>query len=817
MKSSRGETGAAASNLAREGATREYLKSREVYRGLQGTILVDAFRFVSHGPTHAEWTCRGPRSAPHSSDGAGASWTVHSPTAPVLNQEPRVPSTARAARAHTFYFLSHFHCDHYTGITNRWHSDTIYCSRPTAALAQSQLGVPASCLFPMDLRQTYIFSLPTGVCLERVAETPHHSHVQALLSPQATASKRLAGAKDGDDVFAVRLIPANHCPGAVMFLFVSSLFGTVLHTGDFRFHGSRETWRQFVLSPNRGHTYVPPQPCLIDQKQALRSSTAVTPVAVMPPTPFYEQFIADDEALQEVAQRQLLDVLFLDNTFCAPPYKFPSQWEVTQTLIGVLRSLFCRASRAALNALPSSGHAPRRQVRCAVLIGCYTIGKERVALALRDAFPLARPSEQRLASDPAVESPNDIIVPQPASWRIHVSPSRYAVLSSMQFFEHCFQPLKAVSVSEGAVAPHNANGEASLRPLRKMAHVEDVPVLLPVVLGECNANGARPQFVPGSLACKSEDTDATPASAETRSFAVDFDSMDWQRSSSSAEEVTAEAEHFLSVFLVPMGCVGYQAVTALAHTNGPAVVNIEDELMVNLDPYDQVLIVQPTGWCKRCATRDVSEKITFLRLAYSEHCAFHELLQFVGFVNPARVVPTVSEESFKQQEALFVEKAPRLQSRVSNVQPITRFFPVLSLYREAPRGENRNVMVASPPSSQACALLGGSSVALVGATSVDETAVDDTRTTVVSYEKGRKRARAAQDASAVAAPASTTTLVTATSTNTCTLERLFQKVKRDAACRSSATQRRKERVVSEEDDCQVVRVVPTVVEISDDD
>jgi mRNA degradation ribonuclease J1/J2 len=33
----------------------------------------------------------------------------------------------------------------------------------------------------------------------------------------------------------VRLIDANHCPGAVMF-FMQGSFGNLLHTGDFRVH-----------------------------------------------------------------------------------------------------------------------------------------------------------------------------------------------------------------------------------------------------------------------------------------------------------------------------------------------------------------------------------------------------------------------------------------------------------------------------------------------------------------------------------------------------------------------------------------------------
>ncbi|KAG5468373.1 hypothetical protein LSCM1_02353 [Leishmania martiniquensis] len=798
-KVSRNAVGAPTFSLCKEGAMREYFKSREVYRSSQGAILVDAFRFVSHGSPRAEKTSRGFRSATPSGDAAGPSQTMHSPIAPVLRQEPAVSSTPRTGRAHTFYFLSHFHCDHYTGITSRWHSETIYCSRPTAALTQSRLGVPAAFVFPMDLGHTYIFSLSTGTFVERVIETPHHSRVQSLLRQLEASSTCSAGAKEGDDVFAVRLIPANHCPGAVMFLFASSLFGTVLHTGDFRFNGSQETWRQLVPTPNRRPTYVPPLLCLIQPGEALRSLTAVTPAMVVPPVPFYEQLIAADEALQEVAQRQLLDVLFLDNTFCAPPYTFPPQWEATQTVIEVLHSLFCRTARAARGALPSIGEGSRRQVRCAVLIGCYTIGKERIALALRDAFPLAKTPEQRDAGDLTMKPQSGIIASQPASWCIHVAPSRYALLSSMKFFEECFQSLKASSLNEGTVTPPSTDSDTLLQSSRKMAQVEDVPVLLPVVLGACNAKGAPCTSVAGALHPKLEGTGASPTSHAARPFAADPNLPEGDRNPPSSEEPAEEMDHLLSVFLVPMSSVGYHSVAALARTNGPAFVEMEDELVVSLDRYDQVLIVEPTGWCKRSAIREVSEKITFLRVAYSEHCAFHELLQFVGFVNPARVVPTVSEESFKKHEALFVERAPRLRSRVSNVQPITRFFPTHPLHRQASSIQAAREVKANVPSSAVRELLFGSSVALVGATSVNETAAADARTVVGLSEVGRKRARAELEVMTAASPLSIEKSVTATSNSTHALELFF------------------EEVLSEEDDCEVVRVVPTVVEISDDD
>ncbi|KAG5494058.1 hypothetical protein JKF63_01892 [Porcisia hertigi] len=688
---------------------------------------------------------------------------------------------------HTFYFLSHFHSDHYTGITNRWQHHTIYCSRPTAALIQSRIGVPASCLFPMDLRQTYIFSLTTGMCLHRVCETPHHPRVDALLNPPAKSSEWGPHAEEGDAMFAVRPIMANHCPGAVMFLFVSPTFGTVLHSGDFRFNGSQKNWQKQALSSYESGAYVRPSLSLIQRGKHQYASARAMEELVAPPSPFYEQFIADDEALQEVAQRQLLDVLFLDNTFCAPAYRFPSQWKATQTVISVLRSLFHRAACSASGPAPSRDHPPRRQVRCAVLIGCYTIGKERIALALREAFPLVRGASVKSHSrDSSVGSQRDVNAHDVASWRIHVSPSRYALLSSMQFFEECFEPLQASSVNEKAVTSSSMDGDTCSRSLAGTADVEDVPVLLPVEFRACNTQTVKRESGARDVTLQSVQTDASPASPTPSSLAADIDTLNGERGSSAIAGEAGEVENLLSVFLVPMAKVGYRSVVSLARANGPATVDIEDGLSLNLSRYDQVLVVEPSGWCKRTKTWNVSGKFTLLCVPYSEHCAFEELLQFVEFVNPARVVPTVSKESFKKHETLFVERTPRLRSRLSNAQPITKFFTAHPLHKEDTPKRNAE--------EDAGHVGGAAHVPAVG----------------------HKRTRTECDGATVSAPTSRSMTASIVSTTACTLKQLFQKLKGNSTHRSPAAHRLGV-AVDEDEDCQVVRVLQKVVEISDDD
>lgn len=146
------------------------------------------------------------------------------------------------------FFLSHMHSDHTVGLSSTWSGRPIYCSPITASLLRLKLRVRERWIHPLELSE------------------PH------LLPLDDIGKERLT----------VTLIDANHCPGAVMFLF-EGYFGTILYTGDFRYTPS-------MLR----------EPCF-------QTNTTI-------------------------------DVLYLDDTNCDPNRTLPSRQRATQQIKEIIRS-----------------------------------------------------------------------------------------------------------------------------------------------------------------------------------------------------------------------------------------------------------------------------------------------------------------------------------------------------------------------------------------------------------------------------------------------------------------------------------------------
>lgn len=173
------------------------------------------------------------------------------------------------------YFLTHFHSDHYGGLTKKWSHGLIYCSAATARLAHLKLRVGEDMLRPLEMHKEY--------------------NIEGI---------------------NVMLLDANHCPGAAVFLFDKH----TLHTGDFR------ATEQLV--------------------QELRLATSH------------------------------LQTVYLDTTYLDPDRKFPAQ----ELVIRVCAE-YCVQAQAKPLKQEFFTRAPEQR-KILVMVGTYTIGKEKLALEI---------------------------------------------------------------------------------------------------------------------------------------------------------------------------------------------------------------------------------------------------------------------------------------------------------------------------------------------------------------------------------------------------------------------------------------------------
>lgn len=208
----------------------------------------------------------------------------------------------------SLYFLSHFHYDHYQGLSKNF-TDTVICSEITAKLVALKIRL-------------------------------NSAHIRALPMNEAVEIDKKA---------EVTLLDANHCPGAVMFLFKLRSGKTVLHCGDFR------------------------------------------------AVPEMEEY----PALWNVH----VDSLYLDTTYCKPEYDFPTQSEVISTTEELVSQH--------LNRFPNT----------LIMVGSYTIGKERVFLALAEKLDCkfwASTEKSRILKTMSNDVISRRLVSDPRKARIHV-------------------------------------------------------------------------------------------------------------------------------------------------------------------------------------------------------------------------------------------------------------------------------------------------------------------------------------------------------------------------------------------------------------
>ncbi|KIW65257.1 hypothetical protein PV04_07530 [Phialophora macrospora] len=277
------------------------------------------------------------------------------------------------------YFLSHFHSDHYIGLTSSWCHGPIYGSKVTCNLMLQQLKVDPKWVIPLEF--------------EKKVEIP-----------------------DTKGVF-VTMIPANHCPGSSLYLFEkvtgknrdgSAKLTRILHCGDFR-----------ACPAHVAHPLLRP-----DVVDAITGQT----------------------------KQQTIDTCYLDTTYLTPKYSFPSQQDVIDACAQMCVSLSkdivdssdnwekAKAERAGSvmkkflehgeseaidSKLEEAEKKPKARGRLLVVIGTYSIGKERICLGIAKALDskiYAPPSKMRICKcleDPELDA---LLTHNPLEAQVHMTP-----------------------------------------------------------------------------------------------------------------------------------------------------------------------------------------------------------------------------------------------------------------------------------------------------------------------------------------------------------------------------------------------------------
>lgn len=739
-----------------------YLHSRVIYSGSTNGevfgIIVDGFRFLR---AHQRYFL--------SQNVALTSSLNQEVKKEECSTVPRKPcvSSERSAQPRIFYFLSHFHSDHYTGLTSSWNNARIFCSVSTAAAVVHSLGISPKYVCPLEVGKIYQGQIVSSTSSSSfpffpelvLMEEPNGGRREVFSSADNTKSCKNPYSMDWctptPSYFSVRLLCANHCPGAVMFLFYSPSFGYVVHTGDFRFetNGWRNPPAPLLLQkpppitvkvqpPEKealssralgegnqnvllGHAKDPEKSNWVTKELFVHSFTLRKVSSKEAPRlmAYEDTLIMDDPYLRAACGK--VRTLFLDNTYGAPCFEFPPQRDAAREVVEEVGALLWDEVLRSVQKMGLSSTFPKATksspncsltFQIAILSGSYTLGKERLVLDLLETF-------SELSGTGLLESDSE-------SKAIWASPEKVALLRAMQVYNKHFRSWKLLSpkqefstllsgvdinnVSSDAVCmkgfeeaddmlPHNDEKtrrkiiatipSVHLPVFRLLEHCENVREKMHEFSSSASASFVSSEVV--NEVCQSSSLSVTLfiLPMEATGYVAIRKALTCRSSflsevslstvPPSSEEDKNSGDCFLSVS-------AYPSIPSFTHRSPLSLLKIQENIFLDLATFHHVIAVEPTGWTKKkkrsviyskrnstvFSTQNSSSWSTpysavRISFPYSEHSSFSKLLEFVRFLNPQRIIPTVDAELFKKHESLFLEKAPRLLSSFG-VMPLSR-------------------------------------------------------------------------------------------------------------------------------------------------
>lgn len=290
------------------------------------------------------------------------------------------------------YFLSHFHSDHYIGLTASWRHGPIYCSKVTGSLVRNQLRTAAKWVVELEFDKSY--DIP------------------------------------GTEGATVTMIPANHCPGSSLFLFEKTMnkgrpnsrVQRILHCGDFR--ACPDHVAHPLLKPN-----------VLD-------------------------------SVSGKLKQQKIDICYLDTTYLNPRYSFPPQddvikasadlcakmspdpnckddvWERSVKEIGTPAvSKFFHSTKPEGETQADAKKGPRQ--RLLVICGTYSIGKERICIAIAKALKskiFASPNKIKICKQLGDPELTALLTSDPIEAQVHMQMLMEIRAETLQDYLNSYKP-----------------------------------------------------------------------------------------------------------------------------------------------------------------------------------------------------------------------------------------------------------------------------------------------------------------------------------------------------------------------------------------
>ncbi|KAK3668662.1 DNA cross-link repair protein PSO2/SNM1 [Elasticomyces elasticus] len=305
------------------------------------------------------------------------------------------------------YFLSHFHSDHYIGLTSSWCHGPIYCSRVTGNLVRQQLRVDPKWVVDLEFDTT--------------VEVPGTKGVN------------------------VTMIDANHCPGSSLYLFEKvtgkktngdDRVQRILHCGDFR--ACRAHVEHPLLMPDirdkisgkmkeqvidvcyLDTTYLNPKYAFPSQRDVIQACADMC-------VSLSKHSVDGEDGWEQMKRRRAGEgmVKFIQREGSKGEGEVKEEDESDGEEEGKMKLLRNPAASQQVFNTATTPDVKSGRGRLLVVVGTYSIGKERICIGIAKALGskiYAPPAKQRIVA--ALEDPelNSLMTRDPREAQVHMTP-----------------------------------------------------------------------------------------------------------------------------------------------------------------------------------------------------------------------------------------------------------------------------------------------------------------------------------------------------------------------------------------------------------